>query len=124
MEGSGFVADIAVIIFAAGTSEFCYASSPRNTEITVTARNGHGETVARHRRMIKSHIHMSTRWMVQKWDTNGTLPVWYNDGSMYKSCNMVSTRLCVDQVCGESLIVAAVEQMPQVCHKKSLTLGN
>lgn len=77
VEGSGFVADIAVIIFAAGTSEFCDAYSPRSTEITVTARNGHGETVARHRRMIESHIHMSTIWMVQKWDTNCTLPVWY-----------------------------------------------
>lgn len=61
VEGLGFLAD------AAGNSEFCYAYSPFETlklheitEITVTATNGHGETIARHRQMIKSNIHMST----------------------------------------------------------------
>ena len=107
VEGSGFVADIAVIIFAAVNSEFCYAYSPRNTEMTVTARNGHGETVAR-----PNYIHMSTIWMVQKWDTNGTLPAWYKMDPCTKVATWYQTT-CVDQVCGESLIVASSNKCPK-----------
>ena len=47
--------------------------------------------------------------MAHKWNTTSMV----QNGSMYKSCNMVSTRLCVDQVCGESLIVASSNKCPK-----------